>query len=118
MNRSNFLKTGSALIAMSLTGLGFQVLNEPQKSELKFPRYRGFNLLAKFAGWGSRRKFKEDFEIMAEWGFDFVRIPMSYWCWVSRDDWYKINEDVLKDSDEVIELGKPYKVHDSTSAFS
>jgi endoglucanase len=113
MNRRNFLKTGgSALIAISLSGIKLQASNEAQKSVLKFPRYRGFNLLAKFAGWGPRRKFKEeDFEIMAEWGFDFARIPTSYWCWSSRDDWYKINENILKDIDEVVELGRQYKIH-------
>ncbi len=112
MNRRNFLKTSSALGAVLLSGLGVNVLAKPKKSVLKFPRYRGFNLLAKFSGWGPRRKFKEeDFEIMADWGFDFARIPMSYWNWASKDDWYKIEEDVLKDIDEVVELGKQYKVH-------
>lgn len=112
MNRRNFLKTGGALVAMSLSGLGFQASSEPQKSVLKFPRYRGFNLLEKFSGWGPRRKFKEeDFEIMAEWGFDFARIPMSYWSWASKNDWYKIDEEVLKDIDEVVDFGKQYKTH-------
>ncbi|HEX9972233.1 MAG TPA: cellulase family glycosylhydrolase, partial [bacterium] len=111
MNRRNFLKTGS-LAAISLAGLGINGLSQPQKSMLKFPRYRGFNLLEKFSGWGPRRKFKEeDFEIMAEWGFDFARIPMSYWSWAAKDDWYKVNEEVLKDIDEVVELGKQYTIH-------
>jgi endoglucanase len=78
----------------------------------KFPRYRGFNLLAKFSARDPRRKFdEEDFEIMAEWGFDFARIPMSYWNWASKDDWYTIDELVLKDIDEAVELGKQYNIH-------
>ena len=83
------------------------------KSEsLTFPRYRGFNLLEKFGGRGGRRKFnEEDFEIMADWGFDFARIPMSYWCWAPVDDWYKIDESVFEDIDEVVELGKQYNIH-------
>ena len=48
---------------------------------------------------------------MADWGFDFARIPMSYWNWASKDDWFTIDEDVMKDIDEVIELGKQYNVH-------
>lgn len=48
---------------------------------------------------------------MADWGFDFARIPMSYWTWGSKDDWYKIDKEVLKDIDEVVELGKQYKIH-------
>jgi len=83
-----------------------------QAPPLHFPRYRGFNLLAKFSNWGPRSKFEEeDFEIMAELGFDFARIPMSYWCWSSKDDWYRVDEDVLKDIDEVIEFGKLYNIH-------
>jgi len=112
MNRRNFIKTSGALAAVSFSGIGFNVLGKSKKSILKFPRYRGFNLLAKFGTRDPRRKFEEeDFEIMADWGLDFARIPMSYWNWASKDDWYKIDEDVLKDIDEVVELGKQYKIH-------
>jgi endoglucanase len=36
---------------------------------------------------------------------------MSYWRWASKDDWFKIDEGVIKEIDEVVELGKKYKVH-------
>ena len=36
---------------------------------------------------------------------------MSYWNWASADDWYTIDEDVSKDIDEVVELGKQYQIH-------
>ena len=54
------------------------------------PRWRGFNLQAKF-GWPEHPydgpAFDEfDFATMAEWGFDFARFPLSYWTWGSRDD--------------------------------
>lgn len=113
MKRRDFLKTSSAaLAAMSVAGFDFQALSKPQKSVQKFPRYRGFNLLEKFGGWGPRRKFKEeDFEIMTEFGFDFARIPMSYWSWASKENWYKIDESVLEDIDDVVELGKQYNIH-------
>jgi endoglucanase len=113
MNRRDFIKVSGAFIAASVAGLKVKATAAtPKKAVPKFLRYRGFNLLAKFGAQGPRRKFEEeDFEIMAEWGFDFARIPMSYWNWASKDDWYKINEDVLKDIDEVVELGKQYKVH-------
>ncbi|OGU28984.1 MAG: glycoside hydrolase [Ignavibacteria bacterium GWA2_35_9] len=97
---------------MSLPALEAGTLSELQKPAWKFPRYRGFNLTQKTGGVGPRRKFEEeDFEIMADWGFDFARIPMSYWNWSSKDDWFTIDEDVMKDIDEVIELGKQYNVH-------
>jgi endoglucanase len=112
MNRRDFLKTSGAFAAASLAGLKTGESAESEKSKLTFPRYRGFNLLAKFGELGPRARFEEeDFEIMAEWGFDFARIPMSYWRWASKDDWFKIDEEVIKDIDEVVEFGKKYKVH-------
>ncbi|MBN2349578.1 MAG: cellulase family glycosylhydrolase [Bacteroidales bacterium] len=112
MKRRDFIKTSGVVGALSLSGIGISALANPVKPDLSFPRYRGFNLLQKFGGWGPRRKFEEeDFEIMAEWGFDFARIPMSYWTWASKDDWYTIDEEVLKDIDEVVEFGKQYNIH-------
>jgi endoglucanase len=112
MKRRDFIKTGAALGAVSLTVPGIDILASPVKSIQEFPRYRGFNLLAKFSGHGQRKKFnEEDFEIMSDWGFDFARVPMSYWNWASTDDWYNIDEDVLRDIDEVVELGKRYNIH-------
>lgn len=116
MNRRDFLKTGSALAALSVAGSGMDVISSPLfKSAfppLKFPRYRGFNLTEKTGGMGPRRKFNElDFEIMGEWGLNFARIPMSYWNWAKPDDWLNIDESVLTDIDDVVEYGKQYNVH-------
>jgi len=112
MDRREFIKTSAALVATGFSGLEVKAMAQAEKPALKFPRYRGFNLLQKFGARGPRRKFEEeDFEIMKEWGFDFARIPMSYWNWASKDEWYKIDEDVLKDIDEVVSLGKKFKIH-------
>jgi endoglucanase len=112
MKRRDFIKLGVSLGALSISGVGVNLFAYPENPVMKFPRYRGFNLLEKFSGLGKRKKFNEqDFEIMADWGFDFARIPMSYWNWASKDDWYDINQDVLKDIDEVVELGKQYGIH-------
>lgn len=113
MNRRDFIKTsGAALGALSIPALGVQALTQTEESKLTLPRYRGFNLLEKFSGRGPRKKFdEEDFEIMAAWGFDFARIPMSYWNWGTPDDWYTIDEAVLEDIDEVVEFGTQYGVH-------
>lgn len=52
----------------------------------KLPRWRGFNLLEKFTLAGNRPFREEDFDIIARWGFDFVRLPMDYRCWTDPDD--------------------------------
>ncbi|MEJ2545973.1 MAG: cellulase family glycosylhydrolase [Calditrichaceae bacterium] len=112
MKRRQFIKTSSMATLLTISGFSSRLFTEPLISKVNFPRYRGFNLLEKFSGRGPRRLFnEEDFEIMAEWGFDFARIPMSYWNWASIDDWYSIDEDVMKDIDEVVEFGKQYNVH-------
>ena len=74
-------------------------------------RLIGFNLLNKFNPDYHTPFSEEDFEIMAEWGFNFARIPLSYWCWSSEDDWYRVDEKCMRDIDKVVELGKQYKIH-------
>ena len=79
----------------------------------KLPRWRGFNLLEKFTDHHNSRFLESDFEWMAEWGFDFARLPMSYRCWSEADPekWLEMDESVLKDIDEVVALGKQYGIH-------
>ena len=121
MNRRDFLKTSGIIAATAISGCkssdtpasGANMTANSQKTTLKFPRYRGFNFPVGFGSKGpQRRKFDEkDFEIIKEWGFDFGRIPMSYWNWADKDDWYNIDENVLKEIDTVVEKGKQYKIH-------
>lgn len=76
------------------------------------PRWRGFNLQEMF-GWGRKPGFfsERHFELMAEWGFNFVRLPMSYWNWSDPKDWMTINERPFKYIDQAIELGRQYGIH-------
>lgn len=73
--------------------------------------WKGFNLLNKFNPDYQQAFHEQDFEIMAEWGFNFARIPLSYWCWSKPDHWYEIDERCLKEIDKVVEFGKQYKIH-------
>ena len=74
----------------------------------KLPRWRGFNLLDFFSpnpprsDRGGTRE--EDFVWMADWGFDFVRIPMAYPRYVTFDRSRPITPDeVLQFDEEQIE---------------
>ncbi|MBN2523345.1 MAG: cellulase family glycosylhydrolase [Bacteroidales bacterium] len=112
MKRRDFIKTTGAFSSAIMAGFSFISCDQPVNIMAKYSKYRGFNLLAKFSGMGPRERFQEeDFEIMAELGFDFARIPMSYWNWARVDDWYAIDEEIFKDIDEVIEFGKQYRIH-------
>lgn len=130
MKRRSFLQQ-TLLASASLTALpawagDFNALGqnsifpEPETPGNKLPRWRGFNLLEKFiadvADWNKPYR-EQDFAWMAEWGFDFARLPMSYHCWMKPADWYgkdKPNppdEAKIKEVDAAVAFGKQYKIH-------
>ena len=85
------------------------------------PRWRGFNLLEKFSAAlpsktasDSNRNvpFREDdFRWIADWGFDFARLPMSYHCWSAPDRWMEMDEPVLEHVDQAIVMGQRHGIH-------
>ncbi len=77
------------------------------------PRYRGFNIQwQRRPGETTKPAFAEqDFAWMQQWGFNFARIPLSYWIWGKPTDWTYIDEEPLKEIDRVVALGKQYGVH-------
>jgi len=75
----------------------------------KLPRWRGFNLLNKFTLQINKPYDESDFDLIAEWGFDFVRLPTSYLCWTISPGNYK--EDVLKEIDQAIAFGRERRIH-------
>jgi endoglucanase len=111
MNRRTFIKKSGGIIAASFINAHSSpasVVESPAKS---YTHYKGFNIIDQ-AFINAKSKFREeDFEYISEWGMNFARIPLVYWNWSSKDDWLKINEDAMKNIDEVVELGKQYKVH-------
>ncbi|HXY01833.1 MAG TPA: cellulase family glycosylhydrolase [Candidatus Limnocylindrales bacterium] len=121
MNRRNFLKSAAracaaaAVATNSPRGMKHANGTIEDVSAAHIPRWRGFNIQAKFGWPGSPYDgpaFEEfDFATMAEWGFDFARLPLSYWNWGSRDDWTLIREEPLKKIDAGIELGRQYNIH-------
>lgn len=76
------------------------------------PIWYGFNITEKFVAETLNYPFKElDFKRASQWGFNFFRLPMDYRCWIVDDDPYKIDEDVLKEIDDAVALGKKYRIH-------
>ena len=74
-------------------------------------QWRGFNLLEKFTAGRNAPFVEDDFKWIAELGFNFVRLPMDYRCYVEKDDWLKFKEGMLKDIDQAIEFGDKYRIH-------
>jgi hypothetical protein len=88
----------------------------PTGSELlswrRLPRWRGFNLLEKFncdtPSWNTAYN-EWDFDFLAEWGFDFVRLPLDYRIWTVAPGQYL--ESALKEIDQAIEWARARKIH-------
>ena len=80
-------------------------------NEFHIPRWRGFNLLEKFTDSRNAPFRESDFEWMAEWGFDFARLPLSYRCWADVNDWLNLDEDAIEEIDQAVEFGRKHKVH-------
>jgi endoglucanase len=115
MNRREFLQAaGTITVAAAVAPMAplSAAENTPVTSR-HLPRWRGFNLLEKFVKRrGGNPPFREaDFALLAEWGFDFARLPLSYLCWTDADDWLKLREQGLKDIDDAVELGRKHGVH-------
>jgi endoglucanase len=75
------------------------------------PRWRGFNLLHWFTTRSDGVAQADDFRFAAEWGFDFVRIPMCYLLWTDAQDLTKVDQAAVERIDETVELGRGHGLH-------
>jgi endoglucanase len=108
-------------LALSTAGLGATSLHAargaaapqplPDATPGHLPRWRGFNLLNKFMV-DSQTPFEErDFADIAEFGFNFVRLPLDYRCWTDTTAPKTLKEPVLKQIDQAVEFGRKHAVH-------
>ena len=115
MNRRTFIQTAGALAVVTAAAPlpGWHAAEKPTATARHLPRWRGFNLLQKFVKRpGGNPPFREtDFALLAEWGFDFTRLPLSYLCWTDPDDWLKLREEELKHLDDAVAFGGKHGVH-------
>jgi endoglucanase len=77
----------------------------------RIPRYRGANLTELTGGQRGRAFLESDFEWLREWGFDFARLPLSYWAWSTPGDWMRIDEAALAPIDQAVEWGRQHGIH-------
>jgi endoglucanase len=116
IDRRQFIRTTAALSVLGSVALECKRKVEPDITAKSLPPWKGFNLLEKFIVTESNAPFREeDFAMIAELGFDFVRLPMSYWCWSDPKDWKKLDEKTLKEIDQAVGFGKQYGVHTNIS---
>jgi endoglucanase len=113
MDRRRFLQAAAAALSAP-PGLTRGLAAAPEgagPTAERLPRWRGFNLLEKFTAERNRPFVERDFAWMAEWGFDFARLPLSYRCWSDPADWRQLREPALKEIDQAVEFGRRYRVH-------
>lgn len=81
-------------------------------ADAPLPRWRGFNLLEKFIFTGKAEPYKEeDFRMIAELGFNFVRLPLDYRGYIAGKDWEAFDEASLHQIDEAIAWGGRHGIH-------
>ncbi|MFW5798814.1 MAG: glycoside hydrolase family 5 protein, partial [Planctomycetota bacterium] len=75
------------------------------------PRWRGFNLLDLYTVKHDGTFPEQDVRWIAEFGFDFVRLPMTYRLWTDPDDRFVFREDVLQKLDRGIDQAIDHGLH-------
>jgi endoglucanase len=115
MKRRQFVRDLAVLGVAAGMAPGAARAADDEPTARRIPRWRGFNLQGRFASPGhpyDGPAFEEqDFATMADWGFDFARLPLNYWSWGSRDDWSLVREEPLKQIDGAVELGRQHGIH-------
>lgn len=114
MNRRDFIGSSAAAAGLLLsprTTAAAAATAPRSNGQPRIPRWRGFNLPVLAADQHGVALRESDFEWMAEWGFDFARLPLSYWAWTNRKDWMSIDERSLAPVDQAVEFGRQHGVH-------
>ena len=120
MSRRKFIsQVGLATAALSLRGT--RLFAESPRNKL--PQWRGFNLLDFFSPDMSKgRKSNEDqLKWMRDWGFNFIRIPIAYPCYIKFDrtknitpeEVYNIDEAAVNQIESFINKAHQYGLHTS-----
>lgn len=122
MNRRNFLlNAGLATAGLSLAGSN-SLAALPRKPKNPLPKWKGFNLLDFFSPnpANARRPAVEDhFRWMADWGFDFVRLPMAYPSYlrfdrskpITPEQVYNIDRQAVDRIHQLVSLAHKHQLH-------
>lgn len=120
MQRRKFI-TNAGLVALSTSVLPSLTFGE-QLAKNKLPKWKGFNLLDFFSPdpIGKRKGTTADqLKWMADWGFNFVRIPMAYPAYLKFDrsrnitpeEVYKIDPKAVDQIDQLVHMAHQNNLH-------
>jgi len=123
MQRREMIKKAGAL---ALGAPGLSLLHKagllPAKPVNKLPRWKGFNVLDFFnPDSGNKRQStpEEYFRWMADWGFDFIRVPMAYPYYldfdrtrpITKEEVYHIDVERVHEVVELVERANRHGLH-------
>jgi endoglucanase len=54
---------------------------------------------------------EDDFKMISDFGFDFVRLPLCYLLWIENTNVFAIRELTLKKLDKAVEFGLKHNIH-------
>ncbi len=75
-------------------------------------RWRGFNLTGFFAvEWSHDGFYEKDFQLINEFGFNFVRLPIDYRIYTKPGDWSTFLAAELAQIDQAVAWGYKYGIH-------
>jgi endoglucanase len=124
MNRRNFIKNTSVVIAASVAdfNIGDDALMSRRKTANKLPKWKGFNLTDFNTPnpVSDRRSTTEDhLKWMSDWGFDFIRLPIAYPYYLKFDrtknitpeEVYQIDEASVEKIDTLVQLAHKQNLH-------
>jgi endoglucanase len=130
LSRREFMHDGAALLAGAV-GFAAAARDEAIRgaAELleansalplwkKLPPWYGFNLPDKMKATSqtARRPYRtSDFDSIASWGFNFVRLPLDYRIWTVRPGVY--DEAMLRQIDAAVEMGRDRGIHVNLALF-
>jgi aryl-phospho-beta-D-glucosidase BglC (GH1 family) len=122
MNRRSFVKNAGLLVVAgaSATGAAWCAGSPPPKNKL--PKWKGFNLLDFFIPDPvpfQHATTEEHIKWMHDWGFDFIRLPVSYPTYLKFDrsrnitpeEVYQIDEQRVNAIDTIIHWAHKYNMH-------
>ena len=120
LNRRDFIKAG-IVSAATLDYIAAPSVSVAKPVDNPLPRWRGFNLLDYFLSqpFDPHRTTDDDLKWIADWGFDFVRLPMAYPRYIDFDhskditsaEVYKINEREVDKIEELVRKAQDRGLH-------
>lgn len=120
MQRRTFIKNTGIFTA----GVGMNISSpfDIKKNKNKLPKWKGFNLVdfnTPNPAINRRYTTEEQLIMMRDWGFDFVRLPMSYPYYldfdrtkdINPDEVYHIDQQRVEKIDSLVQLAHKHGLH-------